>query len=462
MQVKPIFIALIASCAIILFIWFVALIFQSARRKPLFTENILHPSHPLNQNQPLGKEVQFPDLPIFNHTYSNNLGNIDPKKFTCNVFLFNDFVGTNTLTIELKLPTQVTSGLSGLTIFQCVKIEYTKTGNEYIIGTDKPSCVDSFGPYTSIRLHSINYVPSTTQEPTFLVVFNGFTGDNPVRTYILKAVQGSNTMAFVTKALTDYLASSGILTTPIGLPSFSEADINNETYKNYTHTVGVLPGAACLTCSVTDSTFDLNSITSISLQDIEITDIILLNEDVPGSNIFNCSAIGSLNPLSDGSGITVNTNGFGIDLKCHCGFDAGPLDIINPFKEYDKTAKDEWKCANSTAKLHFKGGNLVSLNFKIDLGSLLVVSFDSVVFRENPVMNVNNILQNCDAMTSLLIDGTNSYASLKHTDNFINKLLLSSANDLLKETIPNLLRDLLNQNVSNINAIIEKEKGKVL
>jgi len=282
-------------------------------------------------------------------------------------------------------------------------------------------------------------------------------GGNSDRTFTLTAVQGSTTMAYVTKAMTDYFASSGFLSTNIPLPSFTESQINDNSYKTFVHTAGVLPTKSCFTCTVTDSLFHLGAITSISFQDIQITDIILLNEDVVGSNIFNCVASGSLNPQNNGGQLRIKTDGFGINMDCHCGFDAGPVDFMNPYKPFDKTEMNEWSCKTSDTILYLKEGNILSINFKIDLGILAVSSFDSVVFQKNPITKVSNTLYNCDGDTDLFI-----LASKTGTVPSINKMLMNSANKQLEKAVPDLLKNILSQNLATINGIIQEELGKIL
>jgi len=131
-SLKPIYKILI-FVLIGLFLWLVfSLIIQAIQRRPLFSDTfaLALPSQTLGDPLPVLPDIlpgnlTIPDLPIFNHTYSDNLGNIDPEKFTCNLSLFNDFVGINTLTIELRFPTKFKEGFSGMIIYQCNKIKYT-------------------------------------------------------------------------------------------------------------------------------------------------------------------------------------------------------------------------------------------------------------------------------------------------------------------------------------------------
>ena len=168
-------------------------------------------------------------------------------------------------------------------------------------------------------------------------------------------------------------------------------------------------------------------------------------------DLYTCSA-----KLHYDGPMHINTSGFAIEPLCHFGFNAGPIEDMNPFKEHDEwKSKDTW-CDETSVIALFDDDPLptIDIQFKVNLDNypLVVIDHFSSVKFVKKIVALKIIFSNCDGN---LEDNANLYNNI---NNFfkLNNLVKDKVNELITDgAIDKVLIDLLTQNKTSINDLIK-------
>jgi hypothetical protein len=367
------------------------------------------------------------------------------------MILKKDMTGTNTVSITL---------LSGFfkmlndrtTLYSCIDHPYTTSadGNTFFLST---GC-EQQGRQLNYNVVSIVYKPGGSgtvgDQQSFIVTFKNTNvnggGDDVGSSYVLTSVAGSKIMKVVTDTINQYLVSNGLLNTSIPLPTLTDTQINNDAFRQITRTIPLF--YSCFGCTVDDAKMRFKNLTKLGFNGLEIMDT-LMHGNVPGkdNDYKMTSELRLIENNKDGFKIT--TDGWSIDTKCRCGID------VWPFKQSDDWHNDMLYCNNVNATLVIPNpiSSLMTIEWIMNLDNgITISSIDKVSFTQS-ISHINSIFSNCDKDTETAI----GLAKLFGKYDNINQLLQGILNNiLLKDTVPNLLKDNLNQNLPQINLLISQ------
>ena len=477
---KPIYIILIICLIVIVILLFLRWLVMRIYKKHIFSSSPSYTSR-VKSNSLILKDDNSPQSFLWSHEYSNNFDN-DPTKEKVRFSLSRDLMSPGEITFSLSVITHtiITDRITGeITIrdftlrYECINVPCDWDGTS--INFDPKfglSCTPTPGAYINMKLVSINYVPSTInglRNDSFNITFEYdrlFVRDGEkskkILTYVCMANLSSPIMGPISDSLNTFLKTA-ISNTLIKLPTLKNSQIGDNTYWQATSNKSNLTGA-CIGGHAIDNRLVLRDIYQMSFGNFTVQDIQLFYSpetidtgtvDQFGNKItkdlYTCSA-----KLHYDGPMHINTSGFAIEPLCHFGFNAGPIEDMNPFKEHDEwKSKDTW-CDETSVIALFDDDPLptIDIQFKVNLDNypLVVIDHFSSVKFVKKIVALKIIFSNCDGN---LEDNANLYNNI---NNFfkLNNLVKDKVNELITDgAIDKVLIDLLTQNKTSINDLIK-------
>ena len=474
---KPIYIILIICLIVIVILLFLRWLVMRIYKKHIFSSSPSYTSR-VKSNSLILKDDNSPQSFLWSHEYSNNFDN-DPTKEKVRFSLSRDLMSPGEITFSLSVITHtiITDRITGeITIrdftlrYECINVPCDWDGTS--INFDPKfglSCTPTPGAYINMKLVSINYVPSTInglRNDSFNITFEYdrlFVRDGEkskkILTYVCMANLSSPIMGPISDSLNTFLKTA-ISNTLIKLPTLTNSQIGDNTYWQATSNKSNL--GACFGGHAIDNRLILRDIYQMSFGNFTVQDIQLFYSpetidtgtvDQFGNKItkdlYTCSA-----KLHYDGDMNINTSGFAIQPLCRFGFNAGPLDFMNPVQEHDEWKGDDTFCYKASVKASFDDGDplpTIDIQFKVNLDNypLVVIDHFSSVKFVKKIVALKSVFSDCDSNNDSLYMVAHKFAKL-------DNLVKDAVNNLITDgAVDKVLIDLLNQNKTSINDLIK-------